>query len=130
MRSGKQPCGIAVAGSPAKRAQPPLPGMSTTRWDCPESFGHLRDLKPGDEIIVLFKNTSEEIHYTVVQNLIYNKREANDPDLRAMIFSAEHLPPMALSHLALITCTGYIINGEYNGFRVDFCDAEQLSTIL
>lgn len=85
----------------------------------PGVFGHLRDLKPGDLIIIRFKNTSEEIRFNVIQNIIYNKREAADPDLRAKIFGIEPFPD-GLSHLALITCTGYIINGEYDGFRIIF----------
>ncbi len=85
----------------------------------PGVFGHLRDLQPGDVIIIRFNNTSEEINYKVVQNIIYNKREAADPELRAKIFGIEPFPD-GLSHLALITCTGYIINGEYNGFRIIF----------
>ncbi len=107
------------SGIPGEAGTATIAGHVNDPLGLPGVFGHLRDLKPGDEIIVLFKNTSEEIHYTVVQNLIYNKREANDPDLRAMIFGAEPSPD-GLSHLALITCTGYIINGEYNGFRVIF----------
>lgn len=107
------------SGIPGEAGTATIAGHVNDPLGLPGVFGHLRDLKPGDEIIVLFKNTSEEIHYTVVQNLIYTKREANDPDLRAMIFDAEPSSD-GLSHLALITCTGYVINGEYNGFRVIF----------
>jgi hypothetical protein len=85
----------------------------------PGVFGNLRVLKPGDLIEVRFKNTSEEIHFNVIQNIIYNKREAADPDLRALIFGIEPLAD-GLSHLALITCTGYIVNGKYDGFRIIF----------
>ena len=85
----------------------------------PGVFGHLRDLNPGDQIVVRFTNTSEEIRFNVIQNEVYNKRDAASPELRAKIFGIEPFPD-GLSHIALITCTGYVINGEYDGFRIIF----------
>jgi sortase (surface protein transpeptidase) len=83
----------------------------------PGVFGHLRDVKLGDQIIIHFINTSTDLHFIVDQTKVYNKKEASDPAVLAQIFGAE--PPLDdLSHLALITCTGYIVNGEYDGFRV------------
>lgn len=105
------------SGVPGEPGTATFAGHVNDPLGLPGVFGHLRNLSPGDLIVVRFKNTSEEIRFIVVQNIVYNKREAADPDLRAQIFGAEPLPD-DLSHLALITCTGYIVNGEYDGFRV------------
>jgi sortase (surface protein transpeptidase) len=93
----------------------------------PGVFGHLRDLHTGDPIIVHFKNTSEDISFAVDQVIVLNRKQASDPALLAQIFGSssdsnddQQPEPDGLSHLTLVTCTGYIVNGEYDGFRVVF----------
>jgi sortase (surface protein transpeptidase) len=105
------------SGIPGEPGTATFAGHVNDPLGLPGVFGHLRDLLPGDLIIVHFIHTSEEIHFVVNENIVYNKREASDPAVTARIFGKEPEPD-GLSHIMLITCTGYIVNGQYDGFRV------------
>jgi hypothetical protein len=93
----------------------------------PGVFGNLKDLKPGDLVIVHFINTSEEITFTIDQVVPYTKKEASDPAVRALIFGAgpvarDGSQPASknIARLTLVTCRGYIVGGKYDGFRVAY----------
>ena len=91
----------------------------------PEIFAHLEDLHPGDLIIVHLKYTTIDIHFIVDQIEVYSVQESSDPAVLAQIFGAGPVagtgPQPALdglSHLTLITCAGYIVNGEFDRHTV------------
>lgn len=91
----------------------------------PEIFAHLQDLQPGDLIIVHLKYTTIDIRFIVDQIKVYSIQESSDPAVLAQIFGAGPVagtgPQPALdglSHLTLITCAGYIVNGQFDHHTV------------
>jgi len=91
----------------------------------PEIFAHLEDLKPGDLIIIHLKSTTIDIHFIVDQIKVYSLQESSDLAVLTQIYGAgpvtgtEPQPsPDGLSHLTLITCAGYIVNGEFDHHTV------------
>jgi hypothetical protein len=105
------------SGIPGEPGTATFAGHVNDPLGLPGVFGHLRNLQPGDSIIVYFLNTSEEIHFVVNENIVYKKSEALSSAEKARIFGMDPEPD-GLSRLTLITCTGYIVNGQYDGFRV------------
>jgi sortase (surface protein transpeptidase) len=91
----------------------------------PEIFAHLQDLHPGDLIIVHIKYTTIDIRFIVNQTKAYSVQQSSDPAVLTQIFGAGPVAgngpqpaPDGLSHLTLITCAGYIINGEFDHHTV------------
>jgi sortase (surface protein transpeptidase) len=91
----------------------------------PEIFARLDDLKPGDEIIIHLKHTTIEIRFIVNEVKVYSIKESSDPAVLAKIYGIgpvtgrEPQPsPDGLSHLTLITCAGYIIDGLFDHHTV------------
>jgi len=97
-----------------------------------EIFAKLGDLKPGDLIIIHLKSTSIEIRFTVDEIKVYSTRESSDPLVLTRIYGAGPVQgtgaqpaPDGLSHLSLITCAGYIVNGEFDHHTVVFATRSQ-----
>jgi hypothetical protein len=93
----------------------------------PEIFAHLEDLQPGDAIIIHAVNSDIDIHFTVNQVLAYSVKQSSDPDVLKFIYGAGPVSgtgpqpsPDGLSHLTLITCAGYIVDGEFDHHTVVF----------
>lgn len=91
----------------------------------PMIFAHLEDLHPGDLIIVHLKNTTIDIRFIVDQIKVYSVQQSSDPAVLTQIFGAGPVAgtapqpsPDGLSHLTLITCAGYIVNGEFDHHTV------------
>ncbi len=91
----------------------------------PEIFAHLQDLHPGDLIIIHLKSTDIDIRFIVNQTKVYSVQQSSDPAVLTQIFGAGPLAgtgpqpaPDGLSHLTLITCAGYIVNGEFDHHTV------------
>jgi hypothetical protein len=91
----------------------------------PEIFADIEDLKPGDLIIIHLKNTTMDIRFTVDQVKVYSVQESSNPAVLAQIYGAGPVSgtgpqpsPDGLSHLTLITCAGYIVNGEFDHHTV------------
>jgi sortase (surface protein transpeptidase) len=91
----------------------------------PEIFAQLDDLKPGDVIIIRLRQTSVEIRFIVNEIVVYSVKESSDPAVLTKIFGAGPVAgtdpqpaPDGLSHLTLITCAGYIVNGEFDHHTV------------
>ena len=87
----------------------------------PEIFAHIQDLHPGDLIIVHLINTTMDIRFIVNQTVIYSLQQSSDPAVLTQMFGAGPVAgtgpqpsPDGLSHLTLITCAGYIVNGEFD----------------
>lgn len=90
-----------------------------------EIFANLEDLHPGDLIIVHVKNTTIDIRFIVDQMKVYSTQESSDLAVLTQIYGAGPVAgtgpqpsPDGLSHLTLITCAGYIINGEFDHHTV------------
>ena len=91
----------------------------------PEIFAHLGDLHRGDLIIVELTNSGVDIRFTVTQTNVYSVQQASKKAVLEQIFGAGPvagigpLPaPDGLSHLTLITCTGNIVQGEFDHHTV------------
>jgi hypothetical protein len=90
-----------------------------------EIFADLEDLQPGDLIIVLYTLSNIEIRFIVDQTMVYSIQESSDPAVLAQIFGAGPVagtgpqPSLdSLSHLTLITCSGNIVNGQFDHHTV------------
>lgn len=91
----------------------------------PMIFAHLDDLQPGDLIIIHLKHTNKDIRFIVDQVAVYSIQESSDPTVLTQIYGAGPVAgtapqpaPDGLSHLTLITCAGYIINGQFDHHMV------------
>jgi len=98
----------------------------------PEIFARLEHLIPGDLIIVHLKNTNMDIRFIVNQIEVYSLKESSDPAVLTQIFGAGPVAgtgpqpaPDGLSHLTLITCAGYIVNGQFNRHTVVYATRSQ-----
>lgn len=81
----------------------------------PEIFAHLKELQPGDLIIVHDRRSTIDIRFIVDQIELYSTQESSDPAVLTRIFGGG--PKAAfdgLSHLTLITCAGSIVNGQFD----------------
>jgi len=93
----------------------------------PKIFAHLEDLQPGDLIIIHAMNSDIDIHFTVNQVVAYTVEQSSDPEVLKFIYGAGPVAgtgpqpsPDGLSHLTLITCAGYIVDGEFDHHTVVF----------
>jgi len=134
MDAPKGPIGDAVWSSAFWYRGGGIPGESGTATIAahvndplgrPEIFANLKDLKPGDLIIIHVKNTTIDMHFVVYQVAVYSTRESSDPAVMTNIYGAGPVTgtrpqpsPDGLSHLTLITCAGDIVNGEFDHHTV------------
>jgi hypothetical protein len=93
----------------------------------PMIFAHLEDLQPGDQVIIHAINSDIDIHFTVEQVVVYSVEQSAKPEILKLIYgvgpvegTAPQPAPDGLSHLTLITCAGYIIDGEFDHHTVVF----------
>jgi sortase (surface protein transpeptidase) len=91
----------------------------------PMIFAYLDDLQPGDLIIIHLEHTNMGIRFIVDQIAVYSIEESSDPAILTQIYGAGPVAgtapqpaPDGLSHLTLITCAGYIINGQFDHHTV------------
>jgi sortase (surface protein transpeptidase) len=87
----------------------------------PEIFANIQSLRPGDLIIIHIKHTLIDIRFLVDQTEVYSTQQSSDPAVLTKIFGSGPVSgtgpqpaPDGLSHLTLITCAGYIVNGEFD----------------
>jgi hypothetical protein len=134
MDSPKGPIGDAVWGSafwyrggniPGEPGTATIAGHVNDPLGRPEIFAHLEDLKPGDLIIIHLKNTTMDIPFVVDRSTVYSVKESSDPAVLAQIYGAGPVAgtgpqpsPDGLAHLTLITCAGYIVDGEFDHHTV------------
>ncbi len=93
----------------------------------PEIFAHLRKLKPGDLIVIRDKTTGVDIKFSVDEVKVYSVIQSAKPEILTRIYgegpvigTGPQPAPDGLSHLTLITCAGYIIDGEFDRHTVVF----------
>ncbi|MBX3048948.1 MAG: class F sortase [Anaerolineales bacterium] len=91
----------------------------------PEIFANLAQLQPGDQIIIHAKETGLDIVFVIYEVITYTTLESLDPAILVRIFGAGPVTGKAaqpaqdgLSHLALITCAGDIIDGAFDHHTV------------
>jgi Sortase domain len=87
----------------------------------PAIFARIQDLLPGDLIVVHDNRSGLDISFLVTETQIYSVQQTADPAVLAQIYGAGPVSgrgpqpaPDGLSHLTLITCTGYIVNGAFD----------------
>jgi hypothetical protein len=130
MDAPKGPIGDAVwhtafwyrgSGLPGESGTATIAGHVNDPLGRPEIFAYLEDLQPGDLIIIHYTKSNIDIAFTVDQVKVYSLKESSDPTVLAQIYGAGPVSGTApqpsldgLSHLTLITCAGYIVNGQFD----------------
>jgi hypothetical protein len=83
----------------------------------PAIFARLKDLRPGDAIVVHDMQTGLDVDFQVTQTISYPLQKTLDPAVLAQIYGPGPVAgqgpepsPDGLSHLTLITCAGNWVN--------------------
>jgi len=86
-----------------------------------QTFYNLKKLRPGDLIIIHVKDTFIDILFTVDEVKRYSIQESSTPEVLARIYgvgpttgAAAETGADGLSHLTLITCSGYYVDGKFD----------------
>ncbi len=130
MDSPKGPIGDTVwhtafwfrgGGIPGEAGTATIAGHVNDPLGRPEIFANLKDLHPGDLIILRYLDISYNIHFIVKEMRVYSLKESADPAVLARIFGTGPVAgtgpqpaPDGLSHLTLLTCAGDIVNGRFD----------------
>jgi hypothetical protein len=84
----------------------------------PAIFAHLKDLKPGDRIVVHDTRTDVDVEFVVTATVIYTLKQTLDRTVLSRIYGSGPVDgqgpqpsPDGLAHLTLLTCTGHWVNG-------------------
>ena len=84
----------------------------------PAIFARLKDLRPGDPIVVHDLKTDVDVEFRVTGTVIYTLKQTVDHGVLSRIYGsgpADGLEPQpspdGLAHLTLLTCTGHWVNG-------------------
>lgn len=79
----------------------------------PAIFARLKDLRPGDTVVVHDTRTGVDVDFLVTHSVTYTLKETSDPAVLAQIYgtgpvNGQGPEPSAdgVAHLTLITCTG------------------------
>jgi hypothetical protein len=79
----------------------------------PAIFARLKDLRPGDAVVVHDSRTGLSVDFLVTRTVTYTLKQTVDPAVLAQIYGSGPVAgqgpqpsPDGLSHLTLITCTG------------------------
>jgi len=83
----------------------------------PAIFARLKDLRPGDAVVVHDARTGLDVDFLVTKTVSYTLQKTLDPAVLAQIYGSGPVAgqgsqpsPDGLSHLTLITCTGNWVN--------------------
>ena len=84
----------------------------------PAVFARLKDLRPGDQVVVRDTRTGLDLHFEVTETITYTLRQTLDPAVLSQIYGPGPVAgdgpqpsPDGLSHLTLITCIGRWVSG-------------------
>jgi Sortase domain/PT repeat len=87
----------------------------------PAVFARLKDLLPGDQIIIHDTRSGQDVVFLVTESKTYSLQEAVDPTVLKQVYGAGPVVGRApepatdgLSHLTLITCAGDFVGGSYD----------------
>lgn len=85
----------------------------------PGVFARLKDLRPGDPILVRDTRTGLDVDFVVTETATYTVRQTSDPAVLAQIYGPGPVAGQGpqpshdgLSHLTLITCSGNWVTGS------------------
>ena len=113
------------SGIPGESGTTTISGHVNDPLGRPEIFAHLQDLQPGDLIILRYTTPNIDIRFLVDQVKVYSIQESSDPAVLSQIYGAGPVAgtapqpaPDGLSHLTLITCSGNIVNGQFDHHTV------------
>jgi hypothetical protein len=134
MDSPKGPIGDAIwhtafwyrgGGIPGEGGTATFAGHVNDPLGVPEIFANIEDLLPGDLIIIHNTQTNNNIRFIVNLTMVYSLLETTEPAILIQIYGAGPVAgtgPQAaldgLSHLTLITCAGYIVDGAFDHYTV------------
>jgi hypothetical protein len=83
----------------------------------PAIFAHLKDLRPGDAVVVHDTRTGLDVGFQVTRTISYTLKQTVDPAVLAQIYGSGPVAgqgpepsPDGISHLTLITCTGHWVS--------------------
>jgi sortase (surface protein transpeptidase) len=109
------------SGIPGESGTAAIAGHVDDPLGRPAIFARIQELLPGDLIVVHDTRSGLDIRFMVTQNTTYSVQQTADPSVLAEIYGdgpafGRGPQPAAdgLSHLSLITCTGYIVNGSFD----------------
>jgi sortase family protein len=84
----------------------------------PAIFAHLKDLRPGDRIVVHDTQTDLDVEFVVTATVVYTLKQTVDHTVLSRIYGAgpadgqgPQPAPDGLAHLTLMTCAGHWVNG-------------------
>ena len=87
----------------------------------PAVFARLKDLRPGDAILILDTRVQQEMRFVVSASDTYSEQQATNPAILAQVYgpgpaagTAPQPAPDGLAHLTLITCAGNYVHGAYD----------------
>jgi sortase (surface protein transpeptidase) len=107
------------SGIPGEASTATIAGHVDDVLGRPAIFARLKDLRPGDPIVVRDTRTGLDIDFLVTQTVTYTLRQTLDPAVLAQIYGPGPVAgqgpqpsPDGLSHLTLITCTGHWVSGS------------------
>jgi sortase (surface protein transpeptidase) len=113
------------SGIPGEPGTATIGGHIDDQLGQPQIFAHLKDLHPGDVILIHIKNTAIYIRFIIDQVKVYTLKESSDPAVLTRIYGPGPLagtgpqPSLdGLSHLTLITCEGNWVNGQFDHHTV------------
>jgi sortase (surface protein transpeptidase) len=120
------------SGIPGESGTAAMAGHVDDPLGRPAIFAHLQDLLTGDTIVVHDQRSSLDMRFIVTENKTYTIQQTADPSVLAMIYGPGPVSgkgpqpsPDGLSHLTLITCTGYIVNGSFDHHVVVYATRSQ-----
>jgi len=107
------------SGIPGARSTATIAGHVDDVLGRPAIFARLKDLRPGDPIVVHDLRTGLDLRYVVTETDTYTLRQTLDPAVLAQIYGPGPVAgqgpqpsPDGLAHLTLITCTGNWVRGS------------------
>ena len=114
--------GSAIPGEPGTAT---IAGHVNGMLGEPETFAHIKKLKPGDLIIVEATNEDSVLYFVVDEIKKYSIAELKEPEIVDRIFGVKETsegqqPSDGISHLTLITCAGNYLDGEFDHRTVVF----------
>jgi hypothetical protein len=87
----------------------------------PAVFARLKDLRPGDPIVVHDTRTGVDIEFLVTASVSYTLKQTLDHAVLSRIYGSgptdgqgPEPSPDGLAHLTLLSCTGHWVNGTFD----------------
>lgn len=104
-------------GTPGSASTATIAGHVDDVLGRPALFANLKDLRPGDPILVRDTRSGVDLQFVVTETVTYTLKQTIDPAVLARIYGpgpaagqGPQLSTDGLSHLTLITCAGNWIN--------------------